>query len=462
MAQFQYTAVNAGGKKLGGLIAAENEEDARKQLGSLNISILAIQKTAETKPETDTKEPGTSEELPKYEFEAFDKNGKKVIGTIPASSRYKAFQRLIDEYGFEVSYVVQAGATPEDKEKAKHDDLSALKAEYVAQAKESGANINMEENSNAAFEKKRAELLKKVDFILEKIKSILAEFSEEIKPENKKIIQDCVDKLLRIKSSTNLDYIEHTSEELLKKVQDQEIFLHKEKMIAEKSMIKFDTQKMMAELHTGSSDKKDLTDNIEDLQKKLVDSQNKFLRGISNFIKKHLPTPEEKEINQLIKNTNRELFIFAKIWITSPKITKPEAYKSFKSVWEERKRLKEQLKALKIKTPQHVTEIDVSPGENEPLILEEVNHFLGWLLSFYVLAYFASHYVLAKQLPSGNPLPDNFNLLSSSLLRYLLLSIFLWYSLFHIKLEYFRYKTNVNALVLMLGIVLNATLIFNF
>ena len=73
----------------------------------------------------------------------------------------------------------------------------------------------------------------KVDFILNKIKAMLAQYSEDIKPENKKI-QEYVDKLLRIKSSTNLDYIEHTSEELLKKVQDQEIFLNKEKMFSEK------------------------------------------------------------------------------------------------------------------------------------------------------------------------------------------------------------------------------------
>ena len=51
------------------------------------------------------------------------------------------------------------------------------------------------------------------------------------------MIQEYVDKLLRIKSSTNLDYIEHTSEELLKKkVQDQEIFLNKEKMFSERSI----------------------------------------------------------------------------------------------------------------------------------------------------------------------------------------------------------------------------------
>src|SRR3989338_8991359 len=122
MAQFQYTAVNSSGKKLSGLIGAASEEDARKQLNTFGISLLAIQKTAETAPQTVTKEAGTTAELPKFEFEAFDKAGKKVMGTIPASSRYKAFKRLMEEYQFEVSYVVGLGASEEERAKAKAEE----------------------------------------------------------------------------------------------------------------------------------------------------------------------------------------------------------------------------------------------------------------------------------------------------------------------------------------------------
>ena len=100
-----------------------------------------------------------------------------------------------------------------------------------------------------------------------------------------------------------------------------------------------------------------------------------------------------------------------------------------------------------------------STNDNEPLILEEINHFIGWLLSFYLLAYFISIYVMAKNF--ANPLPENFNLLNSSLLRYLLLSIFIWYSIFYIKLEFFKYKTWFNTFMLVFGIIVNATLIFN-
>ena len=44
MPQFQYTAVNNSGKKLTGIIGAESEDEARKQLNAFGISILEIQK----------------------------------------------------------------------------------------------------------------------------------------------------------------------------------------------------------------------------------------------------------------------------------------------------------------------------------------------------------------------------------------------------------------------------------
>ena len=167
MAQFQYSAVNNAGKKLNGVIGAANEEEARKQLKTLGISLLGIKKTAETAQATVTREPNTSKELPKFEFEAYDKNGQKVLGTIPASSRYKAFKRLMEEYKFEVSYVVKMGATPEERAKAKKEDLSVLKAEYEAK-NQSKAPKEEESASDPAFEKKRQVLLSKVDLILEK------------------------------------------------------------------------------------------------------------------------------------------------------------------------------------------------------------------------------------------------------------------------------------------------------
>ena len=109
MPQFQYTAVNSDAKKLNGVIGAESENDARKQLNTLGISVLSI-KTIKDKAKVSVHSEKTVN-LKKYEFEAYDKTGRKIVGTIPASSRYKAFKRLMEEYEFEVSFVVHLNAT---------------------------------------------------------------------------------------------------------------------------------------------------------------------------------------------------------------------------------------------------------------------------------------------------------------------------------------------------------------
>jgi hypothetical protein len=457
MAQFQYTAVNNAGKKLSGVIGAASENEARKQLNTFGISILNIDQTAKTPLKTKTAEPATSSEMDKFEFEAFDKTGQKILGTIPASNRYKAFKRLMDEYEFEVSYVVPAGTSPEAKEAAKKEGLEILKAEYEKQEKTEKKVETQEEAVSEDFEIKRQALLERVDFILEKIKKLLATYDKEINPENKKIVQDYIDKLLRIKSSTNLDYIEHTSEELLKKVQDQELFLHKENMESEQEHVKLQTQQMMATLHSRPEGQKNVTDDIENLQEKLSSSESSFLKGMGQFLSKYIPTPEEKALKLKIKAINKQTWTFRKIWLTAPKETKAEAKESLKEIHKEKDRLKTELKALAGKRHQKIEK----EGVEQPLITAEIAGFLGWLLAFYLTVYFFSHYILAKSFPNGNPMPGDFNLLASPILRYLLISIFLWYILLNLRVEYLRYKSWSNGFILPVGIALNAILIFN-
>ncbi|QQR55224.1 hypothetical protein IPG41_01535 [Candidatus Peregrinibacteria bacterium] len=457
MAQFQYTAVNASGKKLSGIIGANTEDDARKQLNTFGISLLSIDQMGETPVATVTHEPGTSSELPKFEFEAYDKAGRKVLGTIPATSGYKAFKRLMEEYQFEVSYVVPAGASEEDRLKAKQEGLAVLKAEYEAQQKQKDAAEAQSEKMSAEFEVKRQELLKKVDFILSKIKELVNTFASDLKPEALKLIQGYVDKLLRIKSSTNLDYIEHTSEELLKKVQDQELFLTKEKMGAERDKLKWEAQKMMAELHSKPAEL-GLSENIEHLHSQWTGSKNPFIQSLGTFLERFVPSAEEKDLQQRIKTIRNQMWTYQKIVWTAPASTKEDARASLFSLKEEKKRLEQELRSLVRKRKQEASNEADTP---EPLITEEVNGFLAWLLTFYLAAYFISYYASAKTLPGGNPLPGDFNLLDSELLRNLLLSVFIWHVLLSLKLEHLRYTQWATALTLAVGVLLNAALVYN-
>lgn len=457
MAQFQYTAVNNSGKKLNGVIGASTEEDARKQLSTFGISLLAIQKMLESSQTTVTNEPGTSQELARFEFEAYDKSGKKILGTIPASNRYKAFKRLMDEYHFEVSFVVPAGSSPEEKLKAKQEDLSILKAEYDSQLQKKDSGQKEEEKISAEFEEKRKILLFKVDFILNKIRSLLSEFVDELSPDSKKIIQSYIDKLLRIKSSTNLDYIESTSEELLKKVQDQELFLHKERMGQAKDHLRLEAQKLMADLHSKPGQSLDLIGNVDSLQSKFSTSANPLLQGFSMWLKRFLPTPEEKAIREKISTVSGQIWTYRKIVWSAPASAKEEAKASLEALKTEKKRLEQELKALN----QNLKHGEDTPSQEEPLVTEEVNSFLGWLLGFYMVAYFLSYYSVSKILPWDSLLPANFNLLSSPLLRHILISLFFWYVLLSLRIEYLRYTRFATLWILPPGIVISAILVFN-
>ncbi len=457
MAQFQYTAVNGAGKKLSGVIGASTEDEARKQLNTFGISLLAIEKTAETPTASATQEPSTSNALAKFEFEAYDKLGRKVLGTIPASNRYKAFKRLVDEYQFEVAYVVPFGATEEERLKAKQEGLSPLKAEYEAGEQKKSAQALEDEKMTAEFETKRQEMLKKVDFILEKIKELLTRFNEDLKPESRKLIQGYIDKLLRIKSSTNLDYIEHTSEEMLKKVQDQELFLTKEKMGLQRDKLRLEAQKMMATLHSKPAEM-GITNNMEELHNKWGKSENPLLKGLGQFLERFLPTAEEKSLKQKIKTIQNQIWTYRKIVWTAPASTKEEARQSLNSLVEEKRRLQQELKIQVRKRNANSHEQEEAP---EPLITEEISGFLGYLLAFYLATYFISFYIMSKEIPGGNPLPGDFNLLESETLRNLLLSIFTWHLILSLRLEHLRYQKGANLITLLTGAVLNAALVYN-
>ena len=456
MPQFQYTAVNNSGKKLTGIIGAESEDEARKQLNTFGISVLEIQKS--TVDPVPSKEAAT--DLKTFEFEAFDPTGKRIVGTIPASSRYKAFTRLMEEYKFEVAYVVPAGASEPEKEKAKQEDLSILKAEYEAEAKKRGEGPVAAQGPDLNFEAQRQDLLKKVDMILEKIKQMVLTFDKDIKPENRQIIKAMIDKLLRIKSSTNLEYIEHTSEELLKKVQDQELFLHKEQMELKRQQLKLQTQQMMAELHTHPSTSKTVQESLADIQESWSAAGNPLIKALGLWLTRFVPTAEEKELLSKIQTLNRQIWTFRRLWFFADKSVKPEAYKSLQTLYEERTRLQQSLKASRLARKQAEKQTQ-NTEVMEPLILDELTAFLGWLLSFYLGAYFVSQYVIAKQFPNGSPLPNSFNLLEISSLRSLLLSLFLWYAICKLRVEFFRGSPWTNSILFPAALLLNATLIFN-
>ncbi len=462
MPKFRYTVVNPDNKSLQGTISAPDEKAARNELNELGFSILNM----EEMPEEEAN--GDQAEIPTFEFAATDKNGKRVVGTIQAEGIYSAFKRLITEYALTVEYIIDNSLPEAKKEKERRKGALDLYARYEEEKTLAKKKETTDEKDLREFEKKQAVLKQQIEFVLNKVKELLNEYETIMKPETKEKIKEKVEKLLRIKNSTNLDYIRKTAEELLSFLQKEELFLHEEERVKEKTKMLVEAQGMMMQLKKGKSKTNiNITETLRDWYKEHIkdvevpsrlDSFLGFFVGI--LIGAHSETPEMLEIKRKIESINSQLKEFVILYFQSPSPEfKAETKSSIKKLWNERKKLKNELKAEKNK----IKELRKQSKEKTAteVLMHEIYGFTGWLLTFYLIYYFTSIYAVSKDF-GIQEVPYFFYIYKSAFLKYFLATLFLFHSALSIKIYFFK-RNEVASLVITPVFLLSAFLIyFNF
>src|SRR3989338_5299487 len=175
--QFKYTATNNQGKTLSGIINAGNETLARTQLNNLGFSILELKAITDDVISPKPK----SEKLEKFEFEALDKNGKKIAGTIPAKDPVLAYKRLFEEYHFTIQQL-----HPFHPNSAFQTlSLQEIQAQYAQQNGTIAAGINYIQSIQPVVEtpeflNQKAALVQEVEETLQRIKLLIAKFENKI------------------------------------------------------------------------------------------------------------------------------------------------------------------------------------------------------------------------------------------------------------------------------------------
>lgn len=454
--RFKYKATNTEGKQLTGVINAPSEEAARIELNNLGFSILEIREA--------TDQDTHKAELAKFEFEATDKNGKKIKGSIPAKTPLLAYKRLIEEYQFTIQYLAVEGISEEEKAENRQKGITALQTEYeLAQQKEKGQEIKSTiETPEFIAEKKR--LGEEINEIIGKINELFAKFEGKISPDKKAEIDGCIDKLLRIKSSNNLEYIKNTCEELLKKVQSEELFLTTEKHDQERQSLVLESQKMMLDLQKSTAGKVDMTmklkTNLETYEQKLEGTKFEFLSNTIKSIGKYLEVePELQMLKDQLKAIRAEKWDSLKIAIKASKETRPAAWEAFKTNQQKEKEVRKKLKDYR--GLRHDKNL-VIKKERHIYFIEEIETFTGWLLFFYLAYYFLGHYVTLRGLNIEPFLGVPFDLSQSALFKYLLAIIFLVHAAASLKVNFFLRSSVANGFLLGGTIVLSLVTIFNF
>ncbi len=443
---FSYTAANSEGKKLTGVINAASPDDAKQQLNLLGLSILEI-KTIETSPTPPPSGDTASADIQKLQFEATDKNGKQIKGTIPAKNPLLAYKRLVEEYHFTVNNLgpLPAGTHLEEIKNQYEVERHEAKNEKTGTGKPLGAL-----SEDPAFLMEKELLLKQIEEILKKVRAMLAQYETKISPEKRAEIEGTIDKLMRIRSSNNLDYIRHTCTELLKKVQEDEVFLTSVQHEQERSEVVMESQRMMMELQKAAAAKADVGVQIqhalEKIEAKLKNSKWEFLLHPLEKLKKSIPkSPEAERLKTQKKVLSREQWDALKIALKTPKEMRKAAWQNLKNIRNEQKTVTEKLKALRHLQAQRGLLIR---EERRLRHLEEAVTFTGWLLFFYLLYYYLGYYVTTEQLPLKPFLGIPFDLSDSALFKYLLAVIFVVHAATSLKLNFFlRNKTATLVLV---------------
>lgn len=458
MPVFKYIVGNSQGKKLSGTVEAPDENTARTELNNLGFSILSLQLTNEA--------PKVDSTLSKFIFEAVDKNSKLISGSIPAKNEEEALKKLSTEYSLTVSAIWPENASPDQIRESKKIGTQRLQQSIGQMTK---VEPQAEKKEKSLEEQKQDEITKtKIESVLNTVNILVKNFDSEFDPDQKAEIKKRIDKILRIKNSTNYGYILATAEEMLEFLNKQEKSLAEKGHLEKRLELQLSTKKLLDELHSTDKSKtfsQDILGKItrwESSHSKTASASEKIINTFLKKIKEFFTTaPEIIAIKEQIKVYNQQIWEFMKLYFKEPTPEyKSKAKNSIKTIWQARKKAKENLKLLK----KELKKKKERPEMQEHLFIsfiEELNSFTGWLLSFYVIYYMAGLYLTTKDFGLSE-IPKAFAIYDTKVFKYVLVIAFLLHASTALKVNFFRKNALSNILIFPVFLILGIITLLNF
>jgi hypothetical protein len=222
-----------------------------------------------------------------------------------------------------------------------------------------------------------------------------------------------------------------------------------EQKLKESAKVKVETQELLTSLkRTGLGQEIDLLKTASKWQ------QSKFLGPIAEAILNFFQAknPEILALRDQLKTLNLHFWSYAKLMMTGKPEVRREAWNGLKTVREEKKRLKQQIRALKEKDAQmREAETKMSGGGSG------VAGITGWVLAFYLATYFITYPLTIKQF-SLPALPKNFYFYQSQITTGLTIFLFLLFSA--LTLRNFWLKKFAGASLILYPLTLFGFLLF--
>lgn len=452
MATFKYTVATSEGKSLSGTVEAPDENTARTELNNLGFAVLTLTETNEP--------PAQTSNLPKFIFEAKDKLSRPLSGSIPAEDEVSAFKKLETQYGVIVTAIWKEGASETEIAEARNKGSERLAETLPEEEKEEIKNIKSED----AEELTRISFTKnKIEHILEKAQALISKHQNDFQPSQNNEISKHLNKILRIKNSTNSEYIILSADELLNYLLEQEQTLRQIGKSAEALEMRLALKEMQRELHSTGSQKtlsEDIVEKIRNWQGTHEDTKNP--NTLLEKIRRYFETPMEiKAVREQIKVYNQQLFELIKLYFKEPTAEyKAKVKENIKAVWGARSHAKDNLKTIKLQLS-----AKKNPPEPKnfrlPSLLEDLTSLSGWLLAFYTIYYIIGLYLTTKDFGLAG-VPTAFNVYESHIFKYILVILFLLHACLTLKTNFFPKNLAATIALPIIFTLTSLIVIFNF
>lgn len=379
---FNYTVVGEQGTQQKGKIEAVSEDDAKKKLNGMGLTVLTLD--SEEKEE----ERGTEKShLKHFLFSGKDIDGQEVEGTIEAEGELSAYQRLVEEFGVVVHWIILEGlpkAVQEAKKKNSVKNIETLIYERGIKIKKPKVKNESKVSDfylDPKFIEKQKFLQGNIEKIIKVANQLLKNSLTTALPGTAASIEQKLNNLEKIKMSNNLIFVEESVNELV-----QDIVFTFEKFPKEKN----DYKNELLHLESLRSDatQAKVQKVVHDVYDKAQTSYQSLLETL-DLKKENQNIDEHKVVLNKLKLERREILRLIVMHFFGFVTKVGELKKKHK---EALIRLVKQLKKLtriilQIKTAlRKVQEFHKEFHKRDfSFIIEEIKYFSSWLLAVYVV-----------------------------------------------------------------------------
>lgn len=414
--KFSYTALSAENKKLTGLLEAQSLDLAKEELHKMGVSILSVQEISDEEYErlkAEGEKAKAEGGITTFAFRAIDPTGKEIEGTIDSKSDEAALKRLLTEYRFLVKELYPFTASADERKAAEEklkNLLVALKSQGV-EFKTRAKKTEYEEEEVSAIDTK---ITAEIDKIITTAKKILQENSDLYSTNRFADLQKTLGELERVRTSNNVKHIGEVSNKLYK------LLSHPDTLTPAEAQGRTSYQDLLKEFQGAS-----------------------IIRQEGDFYRKSALL---KQLNHLWQNISSRIPLLKHPAV--PAAEEPPAKPTKESPFV---RLKNQLKKQRekaiSKTPEVQAPKPAKKSHDFTPFFAELNHFVGWLLTFYLLYFLVVDFSLEKGI--GLSRDFVFRTLKTPLLLQITFFILTTHFLLHLKLRHFQ-KNFLGSLFLML------------